>query len=122
MLSETFGGYPAGFDKSNFAFITPYQSDRKKWLSLVGVNLVDGESYQIAMQPTPNQDKVIPESFRILLRNYLGKPEVKSLAPDGMPCTERLAAFCKEQELQRASLFLSVKKRIGVGSRAKIRA
>jgi hypothetical protein len=86
MLSETFGGYPKGFDKSNFIFITPYESDRKKWSSLLGVNLIDGESYQIAMQPTVNQDKVIPESFRILLRKYLGKPETKSLAPDGTPC------------------------------------
>jgi len=53
----------------------------------LGVNLVDGESYQIAVQPTINQDKVIPDSFRILLRKYLGKPESKSLAPDGTPCT-----------------------------------
>jgi hypothetical protein len=30
---------------------------------------------------------VIPDSFRTVLRNYLGKPEVKSLAPDGTPCT-----------------------------------
>jgi hypothetical protein len=87
MLSETFGGYPKGFDKSNFIFITPYESNRKKWSSLLGVNLMDGESYQIAMQPTVNQDKVIPDSFRILLRKYLGKPETKSLAPDGTPCT-----------------------------------
>jgi hypothetical protein len=87
MLSETFGGYPVGFDKSNFVFITPYESDRKKWSSLRGVNLMDGQSYQISMQPTIYQDKVVPESFRILLRKYLGKPEVKSLAPDGTPCT-----------------------------------
>ena len=87
MLSETFGGYPAGFDKSNFVFITPYESDRKKWSSLRGVNLMDGQPYQISMQPTMYQDKVVPESFRILLRKYLGKPEVKSLAPDGTPCT-----------------------------------
>jgi hypothetical protein len=26
MLSETFGGYPTGFDKSTFVFITPYES------------------------------------------------------------------------------------------------
>jgi len=26
-------------------------------------------------------------TFRIVLHNYLGKPEVKSLAPDGTPCT-----------------------------------
>ena len=87
MLSETFGGYPKGFDKSNFIFITPYESDRTKWSSLLGVNLIDRESYQIAMQPTINQDKVIPDSFRILFRKYLAKPETKSLAPDGMPCT-----------------------------------
>lgn len=87
MLSETFGGYPKGFNKSNFIFITPYESDRKKWSSLSGVNLIDGESYQIAMQPTVNQDKVIPDSFRIRLRKYLGKQETKSLAPDGTPCT-----------------------------------
>jgi hypothetical protein len=79
--------YPKGFDKSSFVFITPFESDRKKWNSLWGVNLIDGQSYQIAKKPTANQDKVIPESFRILLRKYLGKPETKSLAPDGTPCT-----------------------------------
>jgi len=52
MLSETFGGYPAGSDKSSFVFITPYESDRKKWSSLQSVNLVDGRTYQIAKQPT----------------------------------------------------------------------
>jgi hypothetical protein len=87
MLSETFGGYPAGFDKSSFVFITPYESDRKKWGSLQGVNLMDGQSYQISMRPTMYQDRVVPESFRILLRKYLSKLEVKSLAPDGTPCT-----------------------------------
>jgi hypothetical protein len=87
MISETFGGYPAGFEKSNFVFITPYESDRRKWSSLKGVNLANGEPYEISMRPTLNQDKVMPESFRILLRKYLGKPEVKSLAPDGTPCT-----------------------------------
>lgn len=39
------------------------------------------------MRPTAKQNKVIPESFRIILKQYLGKPEVKSLAPDGTPCT-----------------------------------
>lgn len=39
------------------------------------------------MRPAANQDKVIPDSFRIVLHNYLSKAEVKSLAPDGTPCT-----------------------------------
>jgi hypothetical protein len=42
--------------------------------------------FQIAMRPTANQDKVIPDSLRIVLHNYLNKAEVKSLAPDGTPC------------------------------------
>jgi hypothetical protein len=50
------------------------------------LNLFDGQRFQIAMRPTANQDKVIPDSFRIVLHNYLGKPEVKSLAPDGKRC------------------------------------
>jgi hypothetical protein len=99
ILSETFGGYPKGFDKSNFVSITPYESDRKKWSTLLGINLIDGESYQIAMRPALNQEKVIPESFRILLRKYLGKPETKSLAPDGTPCTA-----AKHGLLQRARI------------------
>ena len=86
-LLSQLGGYPSGFDKSNFLFITPHETDRRKWKSLNGINLFDGQRYQIAMRPTGKQDKVIPESFRIILRQYLSKPEVKSLAPNGTPCT-----------------------------------
>jgi len=32
------------------------------------------------------QNKVIPESFRTILRLYLRRSESKSLAPDGTPC------------------------------------
>src|SRR6266403_5333106 len=32
------------------------------------------------------RDTVVPESFRIILRQYLQHPEVKSLAPDGSAC------------------------------------
>jgi hypothetical protein len=86
-LVSVLGGYPAGYDKSNFLFITPYESDRKKWKNLRGTNLFDGQEFQIAMAPTAKQDKVVPDSFRIVLHNYLSKAEVKSLAPDGKPCT-----------------------------------
>lgn len=86
-IASVLGGYPAGYDNSNFLFITPCESDRKKWKSLTGVNLADGQKFQIAMRPTVNQDRVIPDSLRIILRNYLDKPEVKSLAADGTPCT-----------------------------------
>jgi hypothetical protein len=87
IISEL-GGYPAGFDKSNFFFITPMESDRRKWRSLAGINLHDRQTYRIAMSPSMKQDKVVPDSFRIILNHYPKKAEAKSLAPDGSPCGE----------------------------------
>jgi hypothetical protein len=85
-LVSVLRGYPVRYYESTFLFITPYESDRRKWKSLEGVNLFDGRRFQIAIRPTANQDKVISDSFRIVLHNYLNKAEVKSLAPDGTPC------------------------------------
>ena len=99
------GGYPAGFDKSNFLFITPYESDRKKWKSLKGVNLFDGQKFQIAMRPTVNRDTVTPDSFRIVLHNYLSKPEAKSLAPDGTRCTGSTQGLLKRAKITAGRLI-----------------
>jgi hypothetical protein len=85
-LLSDLGGYPAGCDRSNFKFIAPFNSDREQWCSLEGINLVDEQPYSLEMVPNGKQDKVVPESFRIMLRMYLRRPESKSLAPDGSPC------------------------------------
>ena len=87
IISGSLGGYPPGFDRSNFLFITPMEMNRKKWPNLKGVNLCDGRTYQISMSGSAKQGKVVPDSFRIILNQYLRKPEVKSLAPDGTRCT-----------------------------------
>jgi hypothetical protein len=86
IISDVGGGYPAGFDKSTFQFIVPAETDRRKWKQLKGINLLDGRTYEISMVPDLRQRKVAPDSFQIILNEYLGKPEVKSLAPDGTPC------------------------------------
>lgn len=85
-LLSDLGGYPPGFDRSSFRFITPPESNRTKWTSLRGINLLDGRVYRISMQPDGKRTTVVPESFQIILRQYLEHPEVKSLAPDGGPC------------------------------------
>ncbi len=85
-LLSDLGGYPAGCNRSNFRFITPFNSDRRKWKKLTGINLYDGQQYGIEMKPNGKQDRVVPESFRIILRLYLRRPESKSLAPDGSQC------------------------------------
>jgi hypothetical protein len=88
-LLSDLGGYPAGFDRSNFKFITPPESNRKKWETLEGVNLLEvlgGRTYRISMVPDTKQRNVVPESMRIILKQYLRHPEAKSLAPDGTAC------------------------------------
>jgi hypothetical protein len=56
------------------------------------------------MQPSLYQDKVVPESFRILLRKYLGKSEVKSLAPDGTPCTGTTSGLLRRARIRAGKL------------------
>jgi hypothetical protein len=102
-LLSDLGGYPAGFDRSNFKFITPPESNRKKWKTLEGVNLLDvlrGRTYRISMVPDIKQRNVVPESMRIILRQYLRHPEVKSLAPDGTACVGSTQGL-----LQRTSIL-----------------
>jgi hypothetical protein len=85
-LLSDLGGYPPGFDRSTFRFITPPESNRAKWKNLQGINLKNGKVYRISMYPDGSKNTVVPESFRIILRQYLRHPEAKSLAPDGTAC------------------------------------
>ncbi|HMD10135.1 MAG TPA: hypothetical protein VKH63_21555 [Candidatus Acidoferrum sp.] len=85
MISDL-GGYPRGLDRTCFNFIVPFESDRSKWKTLRGINLWDERIYRIAMFPNGRRDTVVPESFRIILGQYLRHPEVKSLAPDVSAC------------------------------------
>jgi hypothetical protein len=101
LLSEPWG-YPAGFDRSNFKFITPPESNRTKWKALKGVNLLDvnsGRTYQISMTRDPSQRKVVPDSMRIILRQYLGHPEAKSLGPDGTVCIGTTAGLLRRTSI-----------------------
>ncbi len=86
-LISDLGGYPAGCDRSNFKFIVSFSSNRRKWKKLRGINVCDGRNYAMEMTPSGKQNKVVPESFRIILRLYLRRPESKSLAPDETACT-----------------------------------
>jgi len=94
-LLSDLGGYPAACDRSNFKFITRFESDRGKWKNLEGINLCDDQPYRMEMFPNGKQNKVVPESFRIILRLYLRRPESKSLAPDGTPCIAETTGLLK---------------------------
>jgi hypothetical protein len=96
MISEV-GGYPPGIEKSAFNFIVPFESDRSKWTTLRGINLKDEKIYRIAMLPDGKRDTVVPESFRVILRQYLQHPEAKSLAPDGSACVSSTKGLLRRE-------------------------
>jgi hypothetical protein len=102
LLSEL-GGFPVGCDRANFRFITPYESNPKKWNTLEGINLRDERSYKIGATQDRKQTLVIPETLRIILRQYFSRPEAKSLAPDGKLCGPDTHGL-----LRRASVIASI--------------
>jgi hypothetical protein len=104
-LLSSVDGYPLGFDKTNFQFITPAESDRDKWNTLKGINLFDGRTYQISMVPDPKQKKVFPDSYQVILNQYLGKAEVKSLGPDGKLCTSETEGLLGRARIVARSLI-----------------
>jgi hypothetical protein len=87
-LIDAIAGFPAGVDDWNqFTLMTPFTKDRDAWLNADYTNIYDGKHYSLALEQTPNFDKVIPKTFGYILRLYQRHPEYKSLAPDGSPCT-----------------------------------
>jgi len=56
------------------------------------------------MQPTLRQNKVLPDSFKIILRQYLNKEEVKSLAPDGAACTSASKRLLKRAHIKAQTI------------------
>jgi len=94
-----------GYDRSKFRFITPFESDRENWGNLEGVNILDGQPFRMELSPSGNQDKVVPESSRIILRIYLRRPESKSLAPDGSPCTADTRGLLKRASITASEII-----------------
>jgi hypothetical protein len=94
-LLSDLGGYPAGFDRTNFRFIVPFESKRYEWKRLWGINLWGEQIYRVTMRLRKEMDTVVPDSFQIVLRQYLEHPEVKSLAPDGTPCAPNTAGLLR---------------------------
>jgi hypothetical protein len=94
-LLSDLGGYPPGYDRSNFRFITATETNRKKWKHLRGIILWDEKVFRISMHPDGRRDTVVPESFQIILRQYPGHPEFKSLTPDGTACVANTAGLLR---------------------------
>jgi hypothetical protein len=49
--------------------------------------------------------KVFPDSLQVILNQYLGKPEVKSLAPDGAPCDAKTEGLLRRAKIVARGLI-----------------
>jgi len=51
------------------------------------------------MIPNSNPQKVFPDSLQVVLNQYLGKAEVKSLAPDGTACDSKTEGLLRRAKI-----------------------
>lgn len=84
---DTVAGYPANVDPKRFTLIAPFTPKRDRWLNLKCVDVHGGRAYRLSLQQTSNLDRVIPQTYGYILRQYSAHPESKSIGPDGQPCT-----------------------------------
>jgi hypothetical protein len=94
IVSESFG-YPGGFNSGNFRFITPFASNPREWPFLKGINLLDGREFPLRTSRDGRLNVVVADTYRIVLNQLLNKPEPKSLAPDGSPCSSETRGLLK---------------------------
>src|SRR5262249_561347 len=100
------GGFPAGVNKSTCNLIVPFESDRRHWKLLQGINLWDGQIYRLATRHSPSGNTVVPDSLRIMLAQYLRDPEVKSLAPGADPCVSDSRGLLGRMSIQAGRIVL----------------
>ena len=105
-IISDFGGFSPGLNRGNCNLIVPFESNRKKWKSLRGINLWDGQVYRLATRHSGTRDTVVPESFRIILAQYLRHPEVKSLAPDGTVCVGSTLGLLRRASIHAVEIVL----------------
>lgn len=83
-------GYPPGVNPADphFTLITPFTSNRERWIGSECVNIHNPESptYRLSFDYTGNAVSVSPVNFYQLVESYQNHPEAKSLGPDGTPC------------------------------------
>lgn len=79
-------GFPENVDPNAFTLITPFRSERDKWIHSKCVNIHDCKSPIYELSDEYGLRKVMPKNFFVLLDSYQDHPEAKSLGPKGNPC------------------------------------
>jgi hypothetical protein len=60
----------------------PFEKNASRWMKMPYINIHDGSTHTMQPPTLP----VLPQTFEMVLSQYVQHPEYKSLAPDGNPC------------------------------------
>jgi hypothetical protein len=92
-------GCPQNVDPNKFTLITPFSSERDRWMDSKCLNIHDYKSRVYGLTDEYDGRRAVPKNFFMLLDTYQNHREAKSLGPDGNPCE-----FDTQGLLQRARI------------------
>ena len=105
-------GFPANVDPKHFTLVAPFESDQKKWIDSVCINIGEPNNTKYKLTTDFNSpeygERAVVDTFENLVYRYLQHPEAKSLAPDGGPCRPDTRGL-----LQRVHIIAAKHRRIG---------
>src|SRR5262249_24786551 len=93
-------GVPENVDPNKFTLITPFCSDRDKWIRSKCINIYDLNSPVYELADEYELPKALPKTFFMLLDIYKSIHKSKILGPDGRPCDSKTRGL-----LQRAHII-----------------
>jgi hypothetical protein len=79
-------GCPQNIDPNKFTLITPFSSQRDKWMNVKCINIHDSQSPVYELTNEYDGRRALPKNFFMLLDSYQNHAEAKSLGPDGNLC------------------------------------
>jgi hypothetical protein len=79
-------GCPQNIDPSKFTLITPFSSERDRWMDSKCLNIHDYKSPVYRLTDEYDGRRAVPKNFSMLLDTYQNHREAKSLGADGGAC------------------------------------
>ena len=105
--------HPDPLDPSGALPVAPYESNPAKWADLDWIDRRTGQKVIVTTDPfdgTARPGVVRVRTYGDVVRAYLGRPEAKSLAPDGNPVTARTTGVLRRRSIEAAGPIVYVGK------------
>jgi hypothetical protein len=80
-------GHPPVMDPKHFHLIAPFEADPRKWTEMPWTDIYSDREYGITTNPIFAPGLVRVKSYRDVIESYRYRPEYKSNASGGSPCT-----------------------------------